>query len=252
MFSIIPYTCYAGDPSTTWNLPCILESLNQPARAALVLLFLMLTCAVTIAVGRMVQFHMIRKHAGLFQQAVSGALRRDQIHQALVIAETFDNGTVTRLASVGLTDFQTSIASLSKSEIVEWAARTLKRVRKDIEVQMKRGSSLMGTIGYTAPLVGFFGTTLGTMGAFRGCIGPKWFCIAATLESVSDALTPAAAGLLVAVPTVLLYRILETRAKGINLEIESSSSELMNSFILRLNRTKWPSKLNNQECWATS
>ena len=238
MFSIIPYTCYVGDPSTTWNLPCILESLNEPARVALVLLFLMLTCVITIAAGRMVQFHKIRKHAGLFQQAVRGALRHDQIHQALVIAETFEGGPVTRLAPLGLTEFQASVASLSKSEIVGCAARTLRRVRKDIEAQIKRGSSLMGTIGYTAPLVGFFGTTLGTVGAFRGCIGPKWFCIAATLEGVSDALTPAAAGLLVAVPTVLLYRFLETRANAIKLEIESSSSELMNSFILHLNRTK--------------
>jgi biopolymer transport protein ExbB len=86
--------------------------------------------------------------------------------------------------------------------------------------------------------VGFFGTTLGIVGAFRGCGAEKGFCLAATLEGVSDALTPTAAGLLVAVPTVLLHRFLETRANAINLEIESSSSELMNSFILGLKKTK--------------
>jgi biopolymer transport protein ExbB/TolQ len=220
-----------------WNLPCIYQWLNQPARVALLLLFLMLTCVIAIAIGRIVRFHTIRMHARLFQQAVSGALLRNEIRQALAIADTFDKTPVARLSPVGLTEFQTSIALLSKIEIIEWADRTLRRVRKNIEGQLKSGLGLMTTISYTAPLVGFFGTTLGIVGAFRGCGAEKWFCLAATLEGVSDALTPTAAGLLVAVPTVLLHRFLETRAKAINLEIESSSSELMNSFILRLKQT---------------
>jgi hypothetical protein len=126
-----------------WNLPCIYQWLNQPARVALLLLFLMLTCVIAIAIGRIVRFHTIRMHARLFQQAVSGALHRNEIRQALAIADTFDKTPVAGLSPVGLTEFQSSIALLSKCEIIVWADRTLRRVRNNIDGQLKSGLGLM-------------------------------------------------------------------------------------------------------------
>jgi len=72
-------------------------------------------------------------------------------------------------------------------------------------LQMERNLGFLGTMGNTAPLLGLLGTVWGIMRAFHdmartGSAGPS-----VVAAGVAEALFTTAAGLLVAVPAVMIY-----------------------------------------------
>jgi biopolymer transport protein ExbB/TolQ len=82
------------------------------------------------------------------------------------------------------------------------------RARESLE----RGASLLGTVGANAPFLGLTGTVLGILAAFRkmaeyGGGGSD------VMTAIAGALIATAAGLLVAIPAVVLYNLLKARIK---------------------------------------
>jgi len=78
-------------------------------------------------------------------------------------------------------------------------------------LQLERNLGVLGTMGNTAPLIGLLGTVWGIMRAFHdmartGSAGPS-----VVAAGVAEALFTTAAGLVVAVPAVLLYNHLVRR-----------------------------------------
>ena len=73
------------------------------------------------------------------------------------------------------------------------------------KLQLERNLGFIGTMGNTAPLIGLLGTVWGIMRAFHdmahtGSAGPS-----VVAAGIAEALFTTAAGLLVAVPAVLIY-----------------------------------------------
>jgi biopolymer transport protein ExbB/TolQ len=82
------------------------------------------------------------------------------------------------------------------------------RARESLE----RGASFLGTVGANAPFLGLTGTVLGILAAFRkmaesGGGGTD------VMAAIAGALIATAAGLLVAIPAVVLYNLLKARIK---------------------------------------
>jgi biopolymer transport protein ExbB len=78
-------------------------------------------------------------------------------------------------------------------------------VLSEQRLQLERNLGVLGTMGNTAPLIGLLGTVWGIMRAFHdmastGSAGPS-----VVAAGVAEALFTTAAGLLVAVPSVMLY-----------------------------------------------
>ena len=102
-------------------------------------------------------------------------------------------------------------------------------------MQLERNLGFIGTMGNTAPLIGLLGTVWGIMRAFHdmartGSAGPS-----VVAAGVAEALFTTAAGLLVAVPAVMLYNhfvrsmgtmltVAENHARTLRIESESNRS----------------------------
>jgi biopolymer transport protein ExbB len=102
---------------------------------------------------------------------------------------------------------------------------------------LDRNLGVLGTMGNTAPLIGLLGTVWGIMRAFHdmartGSAGPS-----VVAAGVAEALFTTAAGLLVAVPAVMLYNhflrrigvmltVAENHARGLRLTYESSPADV--------------------------
>jgi biopolymer transport protein ExbB len=87
----------------------------------------------------------------------------------------------------------------------EVAEEKLQIVLSEQRMEMERNLGFLGTMGNTAPLIGLLGTVWGIMRAFHdmartGSAGPS-----VVAAGVAEALFTTAAGLLVAVPAVMLY-----------------------------------------------
>ena len=91
---------------------------------------------------------------------------------------------------------------------------------------LERNLSWIGTMGNTAPLIGLLGTVWGIMRAFHdmartGSAGPS-----VVAAGVAEALFTTAAGLLVAVPAVLLYNHFVRRMAVMLTEAENQARQL--------------------------
>jgi biopolymer transport protein ExbB len=115
---------------------------------------------------------------------------------------------------------------LSRPEAVEIATRALRRSSAEVHLEMKRHLSGLATVAATAPLIGLFGTVIGILDAFKGCIGEKWFCEMMILEGLCEALTTTALGLLVAIPAAWHYNFLSARLEIFDIEMRCASLEL--------------------------
>ncbi len=103
-------------------------------------------------------------------------------------------------------------------------------------LQLERNLGVLGTMGNTAPLIGLLGTVWGIMRAFHdlartGSAGPS-----VVAAGVAEALLTTAAGLLVAVPSVMLYNhftrrmnvmltVAENQARQLRLAADESRSQ---------------------------
>jgi biopolymer transport protein ExbB len=90
-------------------------------------------------------------------------------------------------------------------------------------LQLERNLSFLGTMGNTAPLIGLLGTVWGIMRAFHdmartGSAGPS-----VVAAGVAEALFTTAAGLLVAVPAVIVYNNF-VRRMGVMLTVAENSA----------------------------
>lgn len=82
------------------------------------------------------------------------------------------------------------------------------RARESLE----RGAQFIGTVGANAPFLGLTGTVLGILAAFRQ-MAQQGGGGAEVMSAIAGALVATAAGLLVAIPAVVLYNLIKARVK---------------------------------------
>jgi biopolymer transport protein ExbB/biopolymer transport protein TolQ len=111
---------------------------------------------------------------------------------------------------------------------------TLATVREAVQAaaalelaDLKRGLSVLATIGSTAPFVGLFGTTFGIINAFSNMGQSGSGGLAIVSQGISEALITTALGLLVAVPAVWAYNYFAGRLERFGVEIDRGAFELV-------------------------
>lgn len=89
----------------------------------------------------------------------------------------------------------------------------------------------------TAPFIGLFGTVVGIVHAFKEIAlanGQGGF--ATVSQGIAEALLTTALGLVVAVPAAWMFNFISQRVQHLGVEMESSSSELLDYFLERERR----------------
>ncbi len=104
-------------------------------------------------------------------------------------------------------------------------------LRRSINLEIRRLGQLvpfLATAGNTAPFIGLFGTVWGIMSTFHS-IGLKGAAnLAVVAPGISEALIATAAGLVVAIPSVIGYNYFTDRIKVLNSELENFSADFLN------------------------
>ncbi len=91
--------------------------------------------------------------------------------------------------------------------IKERIAARFERIEAGVGRQMLRGTSVLATIGATAPFVGLFGTVWGIMNSFIGISKLHTTNLAVVAPGIAEALLATAFGLLAAIPAVVIYNM---------------------------------------------
>jgi biopolymer transport protein ExbB len=107
----------------------------------------------------------------------------------------------------------------------------LGRIEAQAARRLNFGVGILATIGATAPFVGLLGTVVGVINAFVGIASTGSGGIGAVSAGIAEALVETALGLFVAIPAVWFYNYLSGRLEYFNVEMDNSSSEMVDYFI---------------------
>jgi len=216
------------DPLSLWR------QMGWPARTVVIALFIMSAWSIGVMIDRWLAFSAARKQSRTFAPLVAGALRDGKIDEAIHIAERHKKSHLAKVVTAGLQEFQAHQASAEVSgEEIEASKRALDRAEAIVHAELKRGLSGLATIGATAPFVGLFGTVVGIINAFKGISSQKSTGLGAVAGGISEALVTTAIGLFVAVPAVWLFNYFTSKMEAFDVEMDNSSSELVDYFIKR-------------------
>ena len=216
-----------------WDLVTMWHNMGYPAKSVVVILFIMSAWSVGIMIDRALMYSAARKQSRVFVQQVAGALKDNKLDEAISIAERNKKSHIAKVVATGLSEFQSASQQVSDADVIEAAKRGLERSVAIVHAEMKRGLSALATIGSTAPFVGLFGTVVGILNAFKGIETSHATGLSAVAGGIAEALVTTAFGLLVAVPAVWVYNYFTNKVEAFDVEMDNSSMELINYFILR-------------------
>jgi biopolymer transport protein ExbB len=96
-------------------------------------------------------------------------------------------------------------SELPAEGIKERIAQRLRRVEVELARRISRGTGILATIGSCAPFIGLFGTVWGIMNSFIGISRMQTTNLAVVAPGIAEALLATAAGLVAAIPAVVIY-----------------------------------------------
>jgi biopolymer transport protein ExbB/biopolymer transport protein TolQ len=209
------------------------------AKIVAIILFIMSGWSIGVMIDRAMAFSAARGQSRAFAPAVAGALRDGKIDEAIKVAERNKKSHLAKVVTAGLQEFRAHGESSDiPGEQIEASRRALERAEAIVHAELKRGLGSLATIGSTAPFVGLFGTVVGILNAFQSISQNKATGLGAVAGGISEALVTTALGLFVAIPAVWMFNYFSNRVEAFDVEMDNSSSELIDYFLKRRSARK--------------
>ncbi len=146
------------------------------------------------------------------------------------------NGQVERaMGEATGTEIQLS-AGQDATGIKERIASRLHRLEASAGRRMARGTGVLATIGSTGPFVGLFGTVWGIMNSFIGISQSQNTNLAVVAPGIAEALLATAAGLVAAIPAVVIYNIFARSIAGYRASLADLSAAILRAVSRDLDR----------------
>lgn len=221
------------DPVSLWH------QMGWLAKIVVIVLFIMSAWSIGVMIDRWMAYNSARKQSRMFAPAVAGALREGKIEEAIRVAERHKKSHLAKVVTAGLQEFKAhGESSEIPGEDIEASKRALERAEAIVHAELKRGLGGLATIGSTAPFVGLLGTVVGIINAFQGISAQKATGLGAVAGGISEALVATAIGLFVAIPAVMMFNYFTNKVEAFDVEMDNSSSELIDYFLKRRNAVR--------------
>jgi biopolymer transport protein ExbB len=211
-------------------------TMNIVAKCVAFVLLFMSMWSFGVAIERFYTFSQARKQSKLYAPQVAKHLKDGRLKDALSVsqAKTYQYSHLAKVVLAGLQEFQfqqDNGGTFSRDEVVDTVRRAIQRATALTSNDLKKGIPALATIGATAPFVGLLGTVIGIISAFQGIAATGSGGLGAVSAGISEALIETALGLVVAIPAVWMYNYFTGRLEYFNVEMDNSSSELVDYFI---------------------
>jgi biopolymer transport protein TolQ len=214
---------------------------NASLMVQLVLLVLLLFSAASWAII-FIKFRYLRK---AFKESAYFAeyfWKSRDLSSAFTRAKQFKSSPVARIFRIGYLELKKisqpgvpGMADQSSSDTlkgrISGSDNVQRALRRAINSELTRMSQLvpfLATTGNTSPFIGLFGTVWGIMNSFHG-IGVRGSAnLAVVAPGISEALIATAAGLAVAIPSVIAFNYFTQKIRIIESELHSFSADFVN------------------------
>jgi biopolymer transport protein ExbB/TolQ len=214
----------ADEPAPGFSLTEIWAHSGTIARVVIVMLTAMFLGTIFTSFERWLAFRRARNQSRALAEAVVKPLNGGDIDSALTMAgsEEYKASYLAALLKAGLKELAARVDRFG----LENARRAVDKAHGEEIAKMKRGMTILATVGSTAPFVGLFGTTFGVINAFQG-MASAGAGLASISAGISEALITTGVGIGVAVIGVWAFNYFNARADKVSDEIRSSDADFM-------------------------
>jgi biopolymer transport protein ExbB/TolQ len=218
------------------NIVDMWNAMGPTAKVVAFVLVFMSMWSFGVAIERYYTFSQARKQSKLYAPQVAKHLKEGRLKDALSVsqAKTYQYSHLAKVVLAGLQEYQfqhDAGGTLAREDLVDTVRRAIQRATALTANDLKKGIPSLATIGATAPFVGLLGTVVGIINAFHSIGVTGSGGLGAVSAGISEALVETALGLVVAIPAVWMYNYFTGRLEYFNVEMDNSSSELVDYFI---------------------
>ncbi|MEE2790965.1 MAG: MotA/TolQ/ExbB proton channel family protein [Acidobacteriota bacterium] len=212
------------------------EQMGISVKLLMGILALMSMWSMGVFFERLFTYTQASKQSKSFAPQVAKHLKDGRLKDAIAVAQSknYKYSHLGKVVLAGLQEYQfqkDSGVTLQRDDLVDAVRRAIGRASALTAADLKKGMGALATIGATAVFVGLLATTLGVINAFQGIAQTGSGGLGAVSGGISEALVGTAVGLFVAIPAVWFYNFLTSRIEFFSVEMDNSSSELVDYFI---------------------
>ena len=155
----------------------------------------------TVCIAKLIELTAAKRKlkAGLKRMAESRTLAEAQV----AVGEK--RSVLWMMLAAAMREARLSAGLPSDTGIKERAASAFGEIQRAEARIIRRGMSVLATIGATSPFVGLFGTVWGIMNSFIGISKSQTTNLAVVAPGIAEALLATAIGLVAAIPAVIIY-----------------------------------------------
>ncbi len=216
----------------------IWANMGLPVRCVAVLLTLQAVACIAVAIDRGILLMRSSARARAFAAGVRSDMERGSYKSVLEHAPLYKSNHLATYLQLGLRTFlKREGAGDSPARAAELTRRALEREGEAISRDLNRGMNVIASTGSTAPFVGLLGTVLGIINAFKMISLSGSGGLGTIGSAISEALFVTAYGLIVAIPSVLLFNFLSSRIAAYEGGLLNAGSELVDRLELSDDRS---------------
>ena len=164
----------------------------------------------TVWLVKTVELVMVRRRVNADLRTLAAAARLGEAVERLAATES----PARAFLEAAVAEIRLSQDSAEREGIKERVASRLERIEAACGRRILRGTSVLATIGATAPFVGLFGTVWGIMNSFIGISKEHTTNLAVVAPGIAEALLATAFGLAAAIPAVVIYNMFARSISG--------------------------------------
>jgi len=203
-------------------------NMGLPVRAVVLLLTAQAVACVAVVLDRFLVLLLSGARARAFAAEVQPALEAGELAQVLAKADAAKNNHLSSYLAVGLRTFiARRAAGDTPTRAAELTRRALDRKGDAVSRDLSRGMNILASTGSTAPFVGLLGTVLGIINAFKLISANGSGGIGTIGAAIAEALIVTGYGLVVAIPSVLIFNYVSSKIATYEAGLLNAGSELI-------------------------
>jgi biopolymer transport protein ExbB/TolQ len=211
-----------------FNLIELWNGMNNLVRVIVLVLTIQALLCIAVTVDRVILLIGAYRRGRKFAKKVGPVLASGDLQGSLQLAKEDRRSHLSDFIRTGVeTYLDRRRRGLDQAKAAELTARALERKSESLGDSLNKGLNILASTGSTAPFIGLLGTVLGILNAFK-LVGQEGSGGMSTIgTAIAEALIVTAYGLVVAIPSVLLYNWLSSRISRYEAGLAHARHELV-------------------------
>jgi biopolymer transport protein ExbB len=211
-----------------FDLAHIWASMGIVSKLIAFTLVLMAVASIAVVVERLIALARSNAETGRFMKVAGPLLDAWEMSEVVKAADRHRVSALARLVGGAVRRYvRAENEPDGNLSAVELARREVGRRREAISMDLRRGMSVLATVGSIAPFVGLLGTVVGIITAFQSIAATGSGGLGAVSAGIAEALIETALGLSVAIPAVLCFNWLTGKISVVEAALDRSAGELL-------------------------